>query len=162
MSSPGPELVFSDDLVGSAQAAVDEMTAQGVNKIILLTHIGINVDKDLIPQLSGVDIVIGGHSHTLISNMYAGAEDVYPVEFTSTSGEPVVYVTAKSYNEFLGRLDVAFDANGVLTGWGGDVILLSQYITPDPAMVTLLTALSEPIQTLRDTHYRRSRRLPGR
>jgi 5'-nucleotidase/UDP-sugar diphosphatase len=62
-----------------------------------------------------------------------------------------VYVTAKSYNEFLGRLDVTFDANGVLTDWGGDVILLSQYITPDPAMVTLLTSLSEPIQTLRDT-----------
>jgi 5'-nucleotidase/UDP-sugar diphosphatase len=151
MSSPGPELVFSDDLVGSAQAAVDEMAAQGVNKIILLTHIGINVDREIIPQLSGVDIVIGGHSHTLISNMYAGAEDVYPIEFTSTSGEPVVYVTAKSYNEFLGRLDVVFDANGVLTDWGGDVILLSQYITPDPAMVTLLTSLAEPIQTLRDT-----------
>jgi 5'-nucleotidase/UDP-sugar diphosphatase len=151
MSSPGPELVFNSDLVGSAQAAIDEMTAQGVNKIILLTHIGINADREIIPQLSGVDIVIGGHSHTLISNMYTGAEDVYPIEFTSTSGEPVVYVTAKSYNEFLGRLDVTFDANGVLTDWGGDVILLSQYITPDPAMVTLLTSLSEPIQTLRDT-----------
>ena len=137
-SSPGDELVFGDDLVGSAQAAVDEMT-------------GINVDREIIPQLSGVDIVVGGHSHTLISNMYVGAADVYPIEFTSTSGEPVVYVTAKAYNEFLGRLDVVFDANGVLTDWGGDVILLSQYVTPDPAMVTLLTALTEPIQTLRDT-----------
>jgi 5'-nucleotidase/UDP-sugar diphosphatase len=151
ISSPGDELIFSDDLVGSAQAAVDEMTAQGVNKIILLTHVGINVDREIIPQLSGVDIVVGGHSHTLISNMYTGAADVYPIEFTSTTGEPVVYVTAKAYNEFLGRLDVVFDANGVLTDWGGDVILLSQYITPDPAMQTLLTTLAEPIQTLRDT-----------
>jgi 5'-nucleotidase/UDP-sugar diphosphatase len=151
MSSPGDELVFSSDLVGSAQAAVDEMTAQGVNKIILLTHIGIEADRLLVPQLSGVDIVIGGHSHTLISNLYAGAADVYPMVFESTTGEPVVYVTAKSYNEFLGRLDVVFDANGVLTDWGGDVILLSQYITPDPAMTTLLTALAEPLQTIKET-----------
>jgi 5'-nucleotidase/UDP-sugar diphosphatase len=151
MSSPSADLVFSADLVGSAQAAVDEMTAQGVNKIVLLTHIGFEADKVLAPQLSGVDIIIGGHSHTLISNLYAGAADAYPVEFQSTTGEPVVYVTAKSYNEFLGRLDVVFDANGVLTDWGGDVILLSQYVTPDPAMTTLVTTLAEPIQVLKDT-----------
>ena len=151
ISSPGPELVFGDDLVGSAQAAVDEMIALGVNKIILVTHIGITADVALIPQLSGVDIVVGGHSHTLIANLYAGGADVYPVELTSASGEPVVYVTAKSYNEYLGQLNVEFDANGVLTAWGGDVILLSQYITPDPAMANLLTALAEPIEELRAT-----------
>ncbi len=45
LSSPGDELVFNSDLVGAAQAAVDELTAQGVNKIILVTHIGLDNDK---------------------------------------------------------------------------------------------------------------------
>ncbi|RPI94803.1 MAG: multifunctional 2',3'-cyclic-nucleotide 2'-phosphodiesterase/5'-nucleotidase/3'-nucleotidase, partial [Chloroflexi bacterium] len=151
ISSPGEELVFSEDLVGTAQAAIDELIAQDINKIVLLTHIGIEVDKVLIPQLSGVDIVIGAHSHTLISNLYAGGEDVYPIEFTSASGEPVVYVTAKAVNEYLGRLDVEFDTNGVLVDWGGDVILLSRYIEPDVEMAALVTALAAPLEELKTT-----------
>jgi 5'-nucleotidase len=151
MSSAGDVLVFNADLVGAAQPVVDELTAQGVNKIILLTHIGFVDDLALAPQLSGVDVIVGGHSHTLISNFYAGGADAYPVELTSASGEPILVVTAKSYNEFLGRLDVEFDANGVLVDWGGDVIHLSGYITSDAAMDTLVTALAGPIEELRTT-----------
>lgn len=151
LASPGKELVFSEDLVGSAQTVVDELTAQGVNKIILLTHIGFYEDQALAPQLSGVDIIVGGHSHTFISTGYTGGESVYPVVLESASGEPVLVVTASSKNTYLGRLDVEFDAAGVLADWSGDAILLSAYITPDPEMDAILTSLAAPIEELKQT-----------
>ena len=56
-----------------------------------------------------------------------------------------------SFREFLGRLDVTFDEAGVAVDWEGDPISLSQYITPDPAMVTLITELEKPLEELKST-----------
>ncbi len=150
-SSPSDALVFSEDLVGTAQAAVDEMTAAGVNKIVLLTHVGYNMDVELAPQLTGVDVIVGGHSHTPLSNLYASAVASYPTELTSASGEPVLVVAAANGNEYLGRLDVEFDAAGMLVYWSGDMIQLSGYITPDPAMATLVDELAQPLEELKNT-----------
>lgn len=149
-SSPGDELVWRDDYAAVVAEQVEALTAEGVNKIILLTHVGINVDLPLLTELAGVDVVIGGHSHTLFSNAYAGAFDEYPVEAETTAGEPILYVQAASSNVYMGRLDVEFDANGVLADWDGDTILLSQYITPDPEMADIIEELSGPVTALQE------------
>lgn len=149
LSSPGPELVFDHDLIAVTQAAVDELTAMGVNKIILVTHIGYNADVEVAQGVSGVDVVVGGHTNTFLSNVYAGAQGEYPTVLESASGEPVLVVQAATATEYLGRLDVEFDADGVLSDWEGDAILLSRYITPDPAISDLLAGLAEPIEALR-------------
>jgi 5'-nucleotidase len=60
-------------------------------------------------------------------------------------------VTAASVNEFLGRLNVEFDAAGMLVYWDGDMIQLSGYITPDPAMAALVTELAGPLEELKTT-----------
>lgn len=151
LASPGKELVFNADLVSAAQKEADELTAQGVNKIILLTHIGYTEDEALAPKLTGVDIIVGGHSHTLISNMYTGAEGPYPTKVDSASGEPVLIVTAASVNQYLGRLDVVFDSKGVLKSWSGDVILLSRYIAPEKEMNDLVAKLNAPLEELKQT-----------
>lgn len=151
LSSPGEDLVFDVDLAGAAQAAVDELTGQGVNKIIALTHIGYRWDTELAGQVSGVDIIIGGHDNTLLSNVYANAAGPYPVELESASGEPVLVVQAYTETVYLGRLDVAFDDAGVLTDWEGDTILLSRYIMPDPVMQDLVDELAGPIEELKQT-----------
>ncbi len=151
LSSPSENVIFDDDLVGAAQAAVDQMTEEGINKIIVLSHIGYNMDLAIAPQLSGVDVIVGGHSHTLLSNMYTKGVASYPQVLESASGEPILVVQAGEHNEYLGRLDLEFDADGVLTDWDGDVILLSQYITPDPAMQALIDALAAPIEELKHT-----------
>src|SRR5690606_29023051 len=65
------------------------------------------------------------------------------------SGEPVLVVEASARTQYLGRLDVVFDANGVLSSWSGDAILLSKYIAPDPDMSDLVAGLAEPIAELR-------------
>lgn len=151
ISNPGDELVFSDDLVTIANALAADLTDQGVNIIVLLTHTGINTDFVISPQLENIDVFVGGHSHSLFSNQYAGAVDEYPVVFTNEeTGDTVLYVQAASGAQYLGRLDVEFDADGVATDWEGDTIFLSSYITPDPEMQALVDELAGPVEELRN------------
>jgi len=151
LSKPGPELVFEHDLVGVAQEMVDQLTAIGINKIILLTHIGYNADLEVGTAVSGVDVIVGGHTNTFLSNTYQGAVGEYPTVLTSAAGEPLLVVQASTRTKYLGRLDVEFDSNGVLTGWEGDAILLSRYISPDPEISDMIAGLAEPIEELRAT-----------
>lgn len=151
ISSPGDELVFNSDLPGATQTAVDELTAMGVNKIILVTHIGLDYDIQVAENTTGIDIIVGGHSHTLLGNQYVASAGEYPVEVENLDGEPVIIVQAGSTTTYLGRLDVTFDAEGALTEWGGDTIFLSRYITPDAEINDILTELSGPIDELRNT-----------
>ena len=152
LSSPGEGVSFSEDYVAAVEGAVEALNAEGVNKIILLSHLGLPADLELAPQLSGVDVIIGGHSHTLLGNAYTAAEDGYPLEATSAAGEPILIVQAGGGNTlYLGRLDATFDGAGLLTNWGGDTIFMSRFITPDPEVEALLTELAAPIEELKAT-----------
>lgn len=149
LAKPAPELVFDIDLAAAVQKAVDEMTAQGVNKIILLSHIGYQADIELASKLKGVDIIVGGHSHTLQSNIYKAAVDAYPKAVKSASDEPLVIVHASSNLTYMGRLDVQFDEKGILTKNSGDVILLSRYIAPEAGTQAIVARLNSPLDKLR-------------
>jgi 5'-nucleotidase/UDP-sugar diphosphatase len=151
LALPGENLAFDADVAGVVQAAVDELTADGIDKIILLTHLGYWNDLPLAREVSGVDVIVGGHSHTILSNRYPDVAGEYPTVVESPAGEPVLIVQAGQKNIYLGRLDVTFDAAGVVTDWGGDLILLSSDITPDAEMAALLATLVEPIAELRQT-----------
>jgi 5'-nucleotidase len=151
ISSPSPSTTFDDDLAGLVAAAVAELSGQGINKIVLLTHVGILAYEPLLAQLTGVDVVLDGHSHTLLSNTYTAAAEVYPIVAETEAGEPIVYAQAGANNLYLGRLEVEFDGAGVLTSWGGDAIFLSRYITPDAEMAALVGDLAGPVDELRTT-----------
>lgn len=148
-SSPDKALVFSADYADVANAAAAELAEAGVNKIILLTHLGIQDDLPMLPQLQGIDVVLGGHSHTLFSNAF-NAFDRYPVRVNGADGNPVFYAQAGSNNTYLGRLNVTFDENGVITQANGDVIFLSRYITPDADVQALLDELQTAVVALRE------------
>ncbi len=148
LSSPGPEVKFTDDLVGVVQPIVDDLTKQGVNKIMLLTHIGLVVDEELATKLNGVDLIVGGHSHTLLSNTSVGAEGTYPVVVQDKDGKNVYIVQAGSSLKYLGRLNVVWDKDGVVMSASGDTIFLSRYITPEPEMAKIVDELRVPISTL--------------
>ncbi|MCX7750709.1 MAG: 5'-nucleotidase C-terminal domain-containing protein [Candidatus Bipolaricaulota bacterium] len=63
-SSPGPNIKIGDALA-AARGAVAELQALGVNAIVALTHLGWERDLELIQSVTGIDVVVGGHSHTL-------------------------------------------------------------------------------------------------
>ena len=95
-----------------------------------------------------MDVIASGTGSIFTSNSYVGAADFYPVVQESPAGEPVLIVLAGEHMRILGRLDVEFDDAGVLTDWGGDVILLSRYIAPAPDVSELIATLAEPVAML--------------
>jgi 5'-nucleotidase/UDP-sugar diphosphatase len=103
----------------SARACVAELEAQGINKIVLLTHIGYLDDLTKITVIEGVDIIIGGDSHTLL-----GGETFIDFDFTSRGPyaalvNGVCVVQAWEYMKVLGTVNVQFDAEGQVLGCGG-------------------------------------------
>ncbi|REE00996.1 choice-of-anchor I family protein [Marinoscillum furvescens] len=119
ISSPGNTTV-STDLVAKAQAEIDALLEADVNKIILISHLqGLEQDKELIPQLSGVDIVIAGGGDELLSNddqlgapYKLDAKGPYPIVEQDKDGQDVYIVTTPGNYRFLGHLVVDFDADG--------------------------------------------------
>ncbi len=148
LSAPGPSAIVNRDLAGATQSVVDALATEGVNKVILLSSTGIEGTLELASQVSGVDVYVVSQGNTLFSNTYAGASDDYPVVRQGADGDPVLIVQAGEHTEYLGRLDLEFDANGVLTDWGGDVILLSRFITPAPDVADLVAELAGPVESL--------------
>ncbi len=92
------------------QKEIDKLRARGINKIILLSHIGIDNDKKIIPMLDGVDIVQSGHSHTFTPEL-KNNETI----LKSKSGEPVILIQAGENGKYANVLDVEFDENGIIT-----------------------------------------------
>ncbi len=126
-SNPDPTTAFLDE-TETAQHYIDELTAQGVNKIVLMTHYQYRNDLELAAALDGVDVIVGGDSHTLLGNVFTnyglnpGGE--YPTEVTDKSGNPVCIVQAWQYSNVVGELNLEFDADGVVRTCEGTPHLL--------------------------------------
>ena len=131
-SRPSKDVIFDKDYAGTVQKYVDHLTKERINKIVVLSHIGLGEDLKLAGQTHGVDAIVGGHSHTLLSRTYREAKNTYPMKVNGKDGKPVYIVQAGGGdNRFVGRLDLEFDGEGNVTKAGGDTILLSKFITPD-------------------------------
>jgi 5'-nucleotidase len=149
-SRPSQAIGFDGDYAKVVQTHVDMLTMKGVNKIIVLSHIGLSEDLKLAGQVQGVDAIVGGHSHTLLSKTYREAKNTYPMKVNGKDGQPVYVVQAGGGdNRFVGRLELEFDADGVVTKAGGDCILLSKFITPDPATAEILKKLAAPLDAMK-------------
>jgi 5'-nucleotidase/UDP-sugar diphosphatase len=151
MSRPGSDLVFEGDLVKIVKSSVEKLTAEGVNKIIVLSHLGYQGDLDLAKAVRGIDLIVGGHTHTLLANFDKRAADTYPSEIQNPEGKTILVVQAGEYLQYIGKLDVEFDPNGELVTWKGDTIFLSGYITPDIEISKEIGILSAPIKTLTES-----------
>lgn len=106
-----------DDTIKDIQAEIDKMKAQGINKIILLSHSGATNDIKIAQETDGIDIIHGGHTHNLIK----GVEKDKNLLF-SKSGEPVVITQGGKDGENIGILNVEWDENGIITKVQNNVI----------------------------------------
>ena len=99
-----------ENTIKDVQKEVDNLKSKGVNKIILLSHVGFGYDQKIAKETDGIDIILGGHSHNLV-------EDIKPEYnlFTSKSGEPVVITQAGRDGRYFGVLNVEFNPKGILT-----------------------------------------------
>ncbi|WKA57837.1 5'-nucleotidase C-terminal domain-containing protein [Planococcus shenhongbingii] len=145
ISSPG-DIGFTDYLA-AAEEAVAAFEAAGVNKIVALTHIGyddsaaIDNDLTLAKEVEGIDVIVGGHTHTKLES---------PVLVEGT-GEPVVIVQANEYNKFLGQLDVTINDAGIITGHTGKLHdVNAAAIMPDSDVEAALKPYAAEIEALKN------------
>ena len=108
------------------QAQVETLTAQGVNKIIALTHIGYKNDQDWIASLEGVDVVIGGDSHSLLGDDQTGEiaspRGSYATIIEKSDGSKTCVVQAWDYSQVIGNLNVDFDDDGNVISCTGNPV----------------------------------------
>lgn len=139
ISSPGPTVRMRDALP-AVQAEADRLTRNGVRYIILLSHMGYEEDVKAAAQLRHIDVIVGGHSHTLLGQPIAGINPAgpYPTRCTAANGAPVFVVQSWEWAKAVGALTVTFNDAGQVLAASGQLTPLTADITPDPAAKALL------------------------
>ena len=119
-SSPDADTTFEDE-VTAAQREIDKLRSPSINKIIVMSHVGYGYDKEIAAKLSGVDVIVGGDSHTLLGPDALKTTGVgtpggaYPTRLTDKDGKNVCVVQAWEYAQVVGELKVRFDGKGEVT-----------------------------------------------
>ena len=139
---------FFEDTAACLQRTVKDLEAQGVKHIIALTHIGLSEDRKLARSVDGVDIIVGGHSHSYLGP--DSEEGPYPIIERSPSGQPVLVVTAKRAAQYLGELNVIFDARGVPLRWNGGARELAAPETRDAETSALVQKYAASLDEFRN------------
>ena len=145
------DVTFTEEITAANQA-VAELEAQGVNKIVLVSHVGYYNDVVFAQNVPGLDIIVGGDTHSLLGDesqleqiglerIYAddqtgpfegythdGIADLdtvgsYPTLVNGPEGDPVYVVTAWCYARAVGILDVNFSAEGVVESINGNIVI---------------------------------------
>ena len=136
-----PRNVVISDVLSSVQAEVDSLTATGVDKIILVSHLqGVSEEVALVADLAGVDVVIAGGGDDLLRNEGdtcmpddepAGP---YPMLVTDSTGADVPVITAPGGYRCIGALTVVFDGAGTIVSHSGRSVGVGFDVTPDAAV----------------------------
>lgn len=104
---------------------VKKLQSQGIDRIILVSHIGNDKDKQIAPLLHGVDIIVGGHSHTEVDGVKSNENLFY-----NADNDPIVIVQTGENAKNVGVLNVEFDQNGDITAADNNLIPTNQEKSP--------------------------------
>jgi len=131
------EATFSSE-IETTQKTVDQLKEKGVNKVIVLSHIGNARDVELAAGTTGIDVIVGGHSHTLLGDFTElghGDNGQYAQLVTQKDevGKTCI-VQAGQYAQAIGQASVSFDDKGELLTCNGHNTLLSNETYYNDAM----------------------------
>lgn len=147
IASPGPDVEFYD-VAQYVRGAAEALEAAGINKIILLSHIGYTLDMEIAATVPGIDVIVGGHSHTLLSNVAENAAGPYPTWVTNPDGIEVAVVQANQYGKYLGDLEVTWDDAGNVISAEGEPYLIDASVEGNADFAAQLAELAGPIEEL--------------
>ena len=112
------------------QAMVDEVRGLGADLVVVLSHNGFDVDKKMASIVTGIDIILSGHTHDALPE---------PVLIDNT-----IIVASGSNGKFVSRVDLDV-RNGQMMGFKHKLIpIFSDVITPDPDMAALIDGERAP------------------
>lgn len=87
---------------------VRELEKQGVDRIILISHLGYNKDLE-IAKIPGIDVIVGGHKHYAIQGIKKNVN-----LFETERKEPVLILHGGAHNHYIGISNLVFNNNGIL------------------------------------------------
>ncbi len=117
-SKTAPNVMDADKTIKAINDEAKALEKQGINKIILCSHLGYGDAADLrvARETEGIDVIIGGHTHVEIDGVNSedksGKAKVNLVN--SKRNEPVIITQAGKLNQKAGFLNLAFDEKGVI------------------------------------------------
>jgi len=117
------------DVVPVARRQVAEFEEEGINKIIALTHLGSEEDIRLAEAVNGIDVIVGGHSHTLqgdpvkLGVIGLSPERPYPTLVSTPDGGKTLVLQAWQWGDMLGNLRVTFDEAGRIRGYVSGAVI---------------------------------------
>ena len=115
------------------QAHVEKARADGAQLVVLLSHNGFDVDRKLAGRVSGIDVILTGHTHDALPRV---------VKVGKT-----ILVASGSHGKFLSRLDLDVQGGEVKDFRYKLMPVFSDVITPDPEMAALITEIQAPFKS---------------
>jgi 5'-nucleotidase / UDP-sugar diphosphatase len=146
-----PEDVVFENYIEEAEEAVNKLERRGINKIVAITHLGYDDnpaydnDLELAKHVDGLDVIVGGHSHTKLAEPV-----IISTDENGQTKDPTVIVQASQYGDFLGTLDVQFNKKGEVIEQTGELIEVKTK-AEDHEAAELLKKYSSKIEELKNT-----------
>jgi S-sulfosulfanyl-L-cysteine sulfohydrolase len=122
--------------------AVATARSKGAEVVVLLSHNGFDVDRKLAGRVDGIDVILTGHTHDALPA---------PVQVGQT-----LLVASGSNGKFVSRLDLDVDKGRIKDFAYALIPVLSDAITPDPAMALIIADLRAPHETMLSTELART------
>ncbi|PIA13507.1 Metallo-dependent phosphatase [Coemansia reversa NRRL 1564] len=106
------------DPAAAVSAARTRLASMGINRIVVLSHLGFEADRELAAQVSGISLIVGGHTHSYLGNPRPDSDPhpiaPYPTWVRNADDWQTAVVQAKSFGEYVGYLDLVFNDDGSL------------------------------------------------
>ncbi len=114
------------------QANVDTAREQGAEVVVLLSHNGFDVDRKLATEVSGIDVILTGHTHDAVPH--------------AINVDGTLVLASGSHGKYLGRIDLEVK-NGKVTDYSSNLIpVFSDVIAPDKTMADKIAEVRAPFQ----------------
>ncbi len=146
LSSPGRNLRFTDPAEAAARA-IAQIRATGPATVVLLSHLGLGADQAIAQQVAGIDVIVGGHSHTLLAPE-PEAEGPAPL-LVDGRERAVRIVQTGAYGRFLGRLDLDLAADGRVAAHGGAPLPIGPAVAEDARVAAMVAEFAAPLEGTR-------------
>lgn len=114
------------------QSNIDEARDNGAEIIVLLSHNGFDVDQKLAADISGIDVILTGHTHDAVPEAVR-------------IGKTLV-LSSGSHGKYLGRIDLEVEGGQVVDASSTLIPVFSDVISPDSEMTSLISQLRAPYE----------------
>lgn len=146
-SSPGPTVTFLPPRPALEREAA-ALRAQGAKFVIALSHLGVAEDHAIAGQVPGVSVIVGGHSHTVLSDTEAERQGPAHALVSGPNGASVI-VQAGCFARYFGRLDLDLDENGAILAVAGDTRHVGLDLPEHPGVAAIVAGYTMQLDAVR-------------